>query len=77
MKNRRVLQAFAMVMQFGLNMIVPIVMCTLLGVWIGNRWNIPFITVPLFLAGAIAGFRKNFIIAKKIYQNDKKNMDKE
>ncbi|MCI9123861.1 MAG: AtpZ/AtpI family protein [Eubacterium sp.] len=77
MKNRRVLQAFAMVMQFGLNMIVPIVMCTLLGVWIGNRWNIPFITVPLFLAGAIAGFRNIFIMAKKIYQNDKKNMDKE
>ncbi len=77
MKNRRVLQAFAMVMQFGLNMIVPIVMCTLLGVWIGNRWNIPFITVPLFLAGAIAGFRNIFIMAKKIYHNDKKNMDKE
>ncbi len=77
MKNRRVLQAFAMVMQFGLNMIVPIVMCTLLGVWIGNRWNILFITVPLFLAGAIAGFRNIFIMAKKIYQNDKKNMDKE
>ena len=77
MKNRRVLQAFAMVMQFCLNMIVPIVMCTLLGVWIGNRWNIPFITVPLFLAGAIAGFRNIFIMAKKIYQNDKKNMDKE
>lgn len=77
MKNRRVLQAFAMVMQFGLNMIVPIVMCTLLGVWIGNRWNIPFITVPLFLAGAIAGFRNIFIMAKKIYQNDKKNMDNE
>lgn len=76
MKDRRVLQAFAMVMQFGLNMIVPIVMCTLVGVWIGNRWDIPFITVPLFLVGAIAGFRNIFIMARKIYQNDKKKIDK-
>lgn len=74
MKNRRnVFQAFTMVIQFGLNMLVPIIMCTLLGVWIGEKLNIKIITIPLFLMGALAGFRNIFIMAKKIYQSDDKN----
>lgn len=71
-KKRSVFQAFAMVIQFGLNMIVPIVMCTLLGVWLGEKFHIPMITIPLFLMGALAGFRNIFFMAKKIYQDDKK-----
>ena len=75
MKNKRkVFHSFAMIMQFGLNMLVPIFMCTLLGVWIGEKFNIPFITVPLFLMGALAGFRNIFIMAKKIYQDDEKDV---
>lgn len=74
-KKQKVFQAFTMVIQFGLNMIVPIVMCTLLGVWIGEKIRMPGITVLLFLMGAAAGFRNIFIMAKKIYQDDTKNDD--
>lgn len=59
-----------MIMQFGLNMLVPIFMCTLFGVWAGEKFNIPVITVPLFIMGALAGFRNIFVMAKKIYQDD-------
>lgn len=62
-----------MVIQFGLNMLVPIVMCTLLGVWIGEKSGIKIITVPLFLMGALAGFRNIFIMAKRIYQDNDKD----
>ncbi|MDE6889564.1 MAG: AtpZ/AtpI family protein [Eubacterium sp.] len=73
MKNKRsVFQAFTMVIQFGINMIVPIVMCTLFGVWIGEKFQIPIVTVPLFLIGALAGFRNIFIMAKRIYRDDQK-----
>ncbi len=73
MKNRRsVFQAFTMIIQFSLNMIVPIVMCTLLGVWIGEKFQMPVVAIPLFLMGALAGFRNIFIMAKKIYQDDYK-----
>lgn len=72
-KKRNVFQAFTMVIQFGLNMLVPIVMCTLLGVWIGEKSGIKIITVPLFLMGALAGFRNIFIMAKKIYQDNDKD----
>lgn len=75
-QKRSVFQAFTMIIQFGLNMIVPIVMCTLFGVWMGEKFQIPVITIPLFLMGALAGFRNIFIMAKKIYQNDNKNDSK-
>lgn len=72
-KKKKVFQAFAMVIQFGLNMIVPIVMCTLFGVWIGEKFHMPVITILLFFMGAIAGFRNIFSMAKNIYQDDKNN----
>ena len=48
-------------------MIVPIVMCTLLGAWLGKKYEMPIITVPLFIMGALAGFNNIFKMAKKIY----------
>ena len=54
-----------LILQFGLNMIVPIV--TLLGAWLGKKYGMPIITVPLFIMGALAGFNNIFKMAKKIY----------
>ena len=71
-KKQKVFQAFTMVIQFGLNMIVPIVMCTLFGVWIGEKYHMAAISVLLFLMGSVAGFRNIFIMAKKIYQDENK-----
>lgn len=42
MKNqRKVFQSLTLILQFGLNMIVPIVMCTLLGAWLGKNTECP------------------------------------
>lgn len=68
--NRKVFMSLTLILQFGLNMIVPIVMCTMLGVWLGKRYNIPIITVPLFMVGALAGFTNIFKMAKKVYGQD-------
>lgn len=71
MKNqRKIFQSLTLILQFGLNMIVPILMCTLLGVWIGEKYNMPIITIPLFIMGALAGFTNIFKMAKKIYGQD-------
>ena len=68
MKNqRKVFQSLTLILQFGLNMIVPIVMCRLLGAWLGKKYGMPIITVPLFIMGALAGFNNIFKMAKKIY----------
>jgi F0F1-type ATP synthase assembly protein I len=68
--TRKVFQSLMLILQFGLNMIVPIVICTLLGAWLGRRYDIPFITVPLFIIGALAGFTNIFKMARKIYGQD-------
>lgn len=60
-------QSLTLVLQFGINMIVPIMMCTAAGVYLGNRFNAKILVIPLFIIGAIAGFRNCFIMAKRIY----------
>lgn len=54
--NREIVQALAMVLQFGINMLVPIAMCTIFGIWIGNKFNMDWIVIPLFFMGALAGY---------------------
>lgn len=71
MKYRKnVYQSFTMVMQFGINMIVPILMLTLCGVYIGKKYDMLFIVLPLFIIGALAGFRNCYRMAKKIFEQE-------
>lgn len=75
-KYNKVFQSLTLILQFGLNMIVPIFLCTMLGVWLGEKFGIPVITVPLFILGALAGFTNIFKMAKKIYGQDGDRDDK-
>lgn len=78
--KKNVWQALAMVTQFGINMIVPILMCTMFGVYIGKKFDMLFIVAPLFVIGALAGFRNIYVMAKKIFEQesdrDTKNVKK-
>ena len=66
--NREVVQSFAMVMQFGINMLVPILACTLFGAWLGEKVNVSWLAIPFFVIGALAGMRNVFLFARRIYQ---------
>ena len=63
--------------KFGINMIVPIFLCTGLGIFIDKKSGLGFFIIPLFILGALAGFRNCYIVAKKIYESDDKKHDKE
>ncbi len=55
MKNqKKVFQSLTLILQFGLNMIVPIVLCMMFGIWLGRKYDILWITIPLFVIGALA-----------------------
>lgn len=70
---RYVWDALIMVFQFGINMLVPIFICTFLGVWLGNKFDISWIVIPLFFVGAIAGGNNIYKMSKKfIDSQDKK-----
>lgn len=67
--NRMVMEAFSMVLQFGLNMIIPIVMCMALGIWIGDKYDMDWIAIPFFFIGALAGYTSIFKMVKKFIKN--------
>ena len=77
MKKRKVeksvFRSLTLISQFGINMLVPIFLCSF-GGWYLDKWfNTTFLFVVLFFVGALAGFRNIFIMARKIYEGDKKN----
>ena len=63
--NREIVESFSMVLQFGINMLVPIVMCIAVGVWIGDKYNMDWIVIPFFFMGALAGYTSIFKMVKK------------
>ena len=63
-----VFRSFAMIMQFGFNMLVPIFACTFAGIWLGDRFNMDFLAIPGFLIGVAAGGTAVFRQARSIYK---------
>ena len=71
--KRSVYQSLAVITQFGINMLVPIFLCFFAGLFLDRQLGTAFWFVLLFFVGALAGFRNIFILAKKIYEGDKKD----
>ncbi len=66
--NRNVYQALIMITQFGINMLVPIFLCSFAGMFIDYKLGTSVWTVVLFFVGALAGFTNVFRFARKIYE---------
>lgn len=66
--NRNVYRALMMISQFGINMLVPIFICSFAGIFLDWRFGTSFWVVVLFFVGALAGFTNVFRFAKKIYE---------
>jgi len=62
-----VYRSLAMITQFGINMLVPIFLCTFLGIFLDKKLGTSFIVIILFFLGAAAGFRNIMRFAKQIY----------
>ena len=78
--DRTVYQSLAMIFQFGINMVVPIVIMTALGIRIDNKMEKGYFTIVFFVVGAVAGGQNVYRMAKNIYhapQKDKKEEKKE
>ena len=68
--NKSVLKALTRVSQFGITMVVPIVICVFIGIKADQFFHTSFIVIILFFLGAAAGFRNIFIMSKDIYGSD-------
>lgn len=68
--DRSVYRSFVLIMQFGINMLVPICMMSALGIFLDKQFGTSFIMVILFFVGAIAGGQNVYRMAKGIYEDD-------
>ncbi len=66
--NRNVYQALTMITQFGINMLVPIFLCSFAGMFLDRKFGTSFWTVVLFFVGTLAGFTNVFRFARRIYE---------
>ena len=68
--KKSVYQSLALITQFSIHMLVPIFLCTFLGIYLDKKLHTSFLVILLFFIGALAGFRNIYIFARQIY--DKK-----
>lgn len=66
--NRNVYQALTMITQFGINMLVPIFLCSFAGMFLDRKFGTSFWMILLFFVGTLAGFTNVFRFARRIYE---------
>ena len=68
--DRSVYRSLAMITQFGINILVPIVLCGGAGMYLDKLLGTSFLSVILFFVGALAGFRNIYIFAMRTAGDD-------
>jgi len=69
-EDRKMVQdALIMVFEFSINMIVPILLCTFTGAWLGEKLDKLWIVVPFFFIGAMAGYTNIYKMAKRFLKD--------
>ena len=71
-EKNQVMESLALVMQLSISMIVPIVACTLFGVWVGNKTDLSWLAIVGFFVGALAGVESVYKLVKKYLKKDDK-----
>jgi F0F1-type ATP synthase assembly protein I len=68
--SKNVYQSMVMITQFGINMLVPIFLCSFIGIFLDRKFGTSFLMVLFFFIGALAGFRNVYLFARKIYTQE-------
>lgn len=71
MNNKnKVIQAFSMVIQIGISVLVPVAMCVALGMWLDRIFETSWIMIVLMILGFGAAFRNVVILTRGFYHRD-------
>ena len=77
MKNKStVFETFSLISQLGISMIGPILLCTLLGVFLDKKFDVSLI-IPLIILGVLAGGRNVYVLIKHATDKMVKKDDEE
>jgi Uncharacterized protein conserved in bacteria len=69
-QDKSVYRALVLIMQFGINMLVPIGIMSWLGILLDRRCDTSFFMVLFFFIGAVAGFQNIWRMAKSVYDDE-------
>jgi len=69
-QEKSVYRALVLIMQFGINMLVPIGFMSWLGILLDRKCGTSFFMVLFFFIGAIAGFQNIWRMAKSVYDDE-------
>lgn len=68
--NREVYQTLALISQFGINMLVPIFLCSFAGIYLDKKLGTDFIMIILFFIGAVSGGYNVYRMSKRHLKKD-------
>ena len=74
--KKGVYTTFAMISQVGISMVVPILLCTYVGVWLEEKFDFPW-TVIMIVVGVLAGVRNVIAMMKRMKQITEEDTDEE
>lgn len=67
--KKSVYKTFALISQLGISMIVPILLCVVIGVELEKRFEIQ-ITIPLIIIGVLAGARNVYALVRHANEDE-------
>ena len=62
--KKKVYTTLALISQLGISMIVPIFLCTFVGLKLDERFDLS-VTIPLIVCGILAGIRNVYALVKQ------------
>ena len=72
--KKSVYTTFAMISQVGISMVVPILLCTYVGVWLEKKFDFSW-TVIMIVVGVLAGVRNVIALVKRMKQITEEDAD--
>ena len=70
-ESNEVANALVLIVQIGVTMLVPILLCAIGGAWLDHKLGTRWISVLGFILGAIAGFQNVYRLVKKYLKDTK------
>jgi len=68
--NRESMRAWSLILQLGISMIVPIMLCLFLGIWLDKVFGTkPVIMIVFIILGVCAGFRSVYVLTKEFFED--------
>lgn len=74
--KKSVYKSFALIMQLGISMMVPIALCVALGLWLDRLFGTSWIFIPLMILGMAAGVRNMYRLAMAASRDDEPEQEK-